>query len=125
MCVALYNCAMKNSRLYRCIFTILILLGACTQPKNTYILSEDVMVSILVRLHIAEAQVSNGFIRGDSTLYYFKFLEDSIMTMHRTDKRQFDSSYKYYIQHIHQMNSIYHRVSDSLQRREESRDIHY
>jgi hypothetical protein len=116
----LYNFGVENyiNLKKQIIFILLLSLYACNENGNSDILSQEKMVGILIRLHIAEAKTSNSYLVSDTLKIYYKTLEDSIFKHYATDKATFEKSYKQYMQQPSTIEKIYTQVVDSLSLRE-------
>jgi len=104
-------------------FFPLLLTVACSQspkpPPGT--LTEDQMINILIDIHVAEAKANSASLRSqDSVAVYYKVLEREVFKKHGVDSVKYYSSYRYYMQHLKQMDQIYAAVVDSLSLRENS-----
>lgn len=95
---------------------------SCSKNESAK-LSKDEMVDIIIRIHLAEAKVSNSYLPSDSALMYYKTMEDSIFGKYNTTKKVYDSSYVYYMKNIEEMDIIYSRVVDSLSLKESLKKI--
>ena len=100
---------------------IVFLLTACvTEPKPPAgTLSKQQMVAILAEIHVAEATAQQVSFRGaDSTQLFYKHLERQILRRFNTDSTQYHDSYRWYVQHVREMNEIYTAVVDTLSARQ-------
>lgn len=96
----------------------ILFLPSCTGGLPDEMLEENKMVSILTRIHIAEAKVSTSYLPTDSALSYYKVLEDTIFKNYGTSRKQYQESYKFYIKNPELIDKVYTRVVDSLSLRE-------
>lgn len=98
-----------------------LLLSACVredQPPQS-VLPKNKMVDILVDIHIAEAKANRIQLRSyDSIQAYYKKLEADVYKKHQVDSVTYRKSFRYYMDHIKQMDEIYAAVVDSLNVRE-------
>ncbi len=98
-----------------------LLLSACANteelPEN--LLSKEKMVGILIDIHIAEARANRIQLRSyDSTQAYYKKLEADVFSKHKVDTARYRMSYRYYMNHMKELDDIYTAVVDSLSLRE-------
>ncbi len=80
------------------------------------------MTSILVDIHVAEAQVEHMGLMADTSLVYFKKLQQDIFKKHKITQKDFYNSYDYYTDNVSELDKIYERVVDSLSVREVQAD---
>jgi hypothetical protein len=98
-----------------------LLLSACIQEEQAprSVLPKEKMVDILVDIHIAEARANRIQLRSyDSIQAYYKKLETDVYKKHQVDSAIYNKSFRYYMDHIKQMDEIYTAVVDSLNVRE-------
>jgi hypothetical protein len=105
------------------ILFLFLLFTSCTEspkpPPGT--LDKDRMINILIDIHIAEAKASGASLRSqDSSTVYYKVLEGDVFKKHGVDSTIYYNSYRYYMQHIKEMDQIYAAVVDSLSLRDNS-----
>ncbi len=97
---------------------IIVLLGmvACQkQAKPENLIDPKTLVDILTEIHLAEAKVQNiGYRSQDSTYFVFYNLEEEIFKKYHVSKKDYDSSYAYYIRKPKEFNEIYEKTIDSL-----------
>ena len=99
----------------------LILLFACaeTEEKPERLLTKEQMVGILTDIHIAEAKANRTSLRSyDSLQIMYKAYENDVLKKHKTDSTTYRQSYKYYLEHMQEMDEIYTAVVDTLSLRE-------
>jgi len=77
-------------------------------------LEEDLMVSILVEIQLAEGKVSSLPISYDSSQVLYNLLERDIFSKHGVTDSGFVSSMEYYLEDAEKMDRMYARVVDSL-----------
>ena len=104
------------------IFLILLIamLAGCKseESSNNEIMSKEQMISFLIDLHIIEAKITNVKVPPDSVKVFFPQIEDSLYKKHNVSDSLYMKSYKYYLDHVHEMEEIYTAVVDSLSLRE-------
>lgn len=106
------------------LFVVLVIIAvSCKQEKTEGILSKKDMVSILIRLHLAEAKTNNSYLIMDTLKIYFHLMEDSIFKAYNTDKSSFEKSYQYYMGNAHEMEKMYTQIVDSLSLREAIKSV--
>jgi hypothetical protein len=99
----------------------LVLLYACAaaEEKPERLLSREQMVGILTDIHIAEAKANRTWLRSyDSLQLMYKAYENDVFKKHKTDSTVYRQSYKYYLEHMQEMDEIYTAVVDTLSLRE-------
>ena len=72
------------------------------------------MINLLIDIHYAEAKVNQAKLPKDSSLVYYKYLEDSIFNKHSVDSAKYHSSMIYYTKNIEYLDEVYEAVLDSL-----------
>ena len=77
-------------------------------------LDEDLMVSILVEIQLAEGKVSSLPISYDSSQVLYTLLERDIFSKHGVSDSGFVTSMEYYLEYAEKMDRMYARVIDSL-----------
>ena len=96
------------------------LLAACTAPEDqrpNNLIAEDRMADILTEIHIAEARVSRlGLGSADSSNVAYKHLEKQIFRKFQVDTTAYRESYIFYSSHPHEMEAIYQRIVEKLQK---------
>lgn len=97
-----------------------LLVMACGTPgddRPANLLDEDRMVAILVDVHLAENRVSRlGLPSSDSANVVYKRLERQIFKKHGVDTSAYEKSYVYYSSHPREMEAIYKRIVETLQK---------
>jgi hypothetical protein len=78
------------------------------------VLDEDLMVSILVDIQLAEGKVSSLPVTYDSSQVLYALLEKDIFSKHEVTDSGFVASMEYYLEDAEKMDRIYARVIDSL-----------
>ena len=105
-----------------------LLLPACLSKEKPPqgVLHSDKMVAILVDIHIAEARANRIQLRSyDSIQAYYKKLEANVYQKHKVDSVTYRKSFRYYMDHMKQMDEIYTAVVDSLNVREKVGKLDY
>ncbi|TGE06507.1 DUF4296 domain-containing protein [Hymenobacter fodinae] len=113
---------MKNTFLY-----LLLILGAwlqaCQKPEDvappSKLLPQDKMVSVLVNIHILEAQVDASALPSDSARALFLQQKKELFKRYGVTDSSFRQSYRYYAVHDKDLDDIYKIVIDSLGKREQ------
>ncbi|MCM0041126.1 MAG: DUF4296 domain-containing protein [Algoriphagus sp.] len=94
---------------------LLVLSLSCTSNSSPPgVLDEDLMVSILVEIQLAEGKVSSLPVSYDSSQVLYTLLERDIFSKHGVSDSGFVSSMEYYLEHAEKMDRMYARVIDSL-----------
>lgn len=102
-----------NTRFIPLLFLVLSL--SCTSNSSPPgVLDEDLMVSILVEIQLAEGKVSSLPISYDSSQVLYTLLERDIFSKHGVSDSGFVSSMEYYLEDAEKMDRMYARVIDSL-----------
>jgi hypothetical protein len=78
------------------------------------VLDEDLMVSVLIDIQLAEGKVSSFPISYDSSQVLYSLLEKDIFSKHRVTDSVFIMSMEYYLEDAEKMDRMYARVIDSL-----------
>ena len=98
-----------------------LLFYTCTSPISPPppdLLPDAKMVSVLIDLHVAEAQVERMALINDSASIYYKDLQKAIFKKHKIKEKDFYKSYDYYLHNVSELDKIYEKVIDSLSVRE-------
>lgn len=94
---------------------------ACTAPedeKPDRLIDMDKMADILTEVHMAESRVSRlGLASIDSSNIAYKHLETNIFKKFGVDTSAYRKSYIFYSSHPRDMEVIYKRVTDNLQKK--------
>ena len=94
---------------------LLLLSLACTSNSTPQgVLEEDLMVSILAEIQLAEGKVSSLPISYDSSQVLYNLLERDIFSKHGVTDSVFITSMEYYLEDAEKMDRMYARVIDSL-----------
>jgi hypothetical protein len=114
---------MRWNRFHPLLWSLLLgawLLSACSAPEDERpdnLVPEDRMAEILTQVHIAEARVSRLGLRSvDSSNIVYKHLEGQIFQKFKVDTSAYRKSYIYYSSHPKDMEVIYKRVTEKLQK---------
>jgi hypothetical protein len=99
---------------------IILLFAACNNPnpKPRNMLSDEVMVSALVELHLVEARANIMGIPQDSLLPLLETRYQEIFANLAIDTTAFNATFAYYEHNPAQMDSLYQKVVDNLVERE-------
>jgi hypothetical protein len=112
----------KNTFLYL-LLVLGTLLAACQKPEEvappSKLLPQDKMVSLLVNIHILEAQVDASALPSDSARALFLQQKKELFKRYEVTDSTFRQSYRYYAVHNKDLDDIYKIVIDSLGKREE------
>ncbi|NVJ87333.1 MAG: DUF4296 domain-containing protein [Algoriphagus sp.] len=96
------------------ILTLFLLLGCESKKKQSPLLSEDEMVSILIDIHLTEGIASALPISYDSSQTVYSLMELEVFKKHGVEDSIFHESLRYYLQFPDEMDKLYARVIDSL-----------
>jgi hypothetical protein len=102
------------------LFLIIIFCWSCDRKQATPpgILPKEKMISIFIDMHIAESKISTLNLKRDSSKILFEHYEQKVLDKHNIPEGIYLDSYKYYIENVNDMESIYDAVIDSLSLRE-------
>ncbi len=81
-------------------------------------LDRQQMAAILVDIHLLEARLNTTPMAADSSLLLYQHVEADILARHQTDSAQYARSFRYYTDHVGQLDRIYAEVLDTLGARE-------
>ncbi len=92
---------------------------SCTYQKGPdkpdHLIAPEQMVPFLVELHLAEAKMSYGDIRGaDSLEIVFRNYEKLLFDKYNIEDSTYYQSYEYYLSNMDELHKIYGAVVDSL-----------
>ena len=94
----------------------------CQRPEEpvrpALLLPKEKMTSLLINLHIVEAQVEASRLAPDSARAMFNQLRRDLFWRYETTDSAFYQSYRYYAVHDKDLDKIYGDVIDSLSIRE-------
>ena len=94
---------------------LLVISFACSRNSSpSGVLDEDLMVSILVEIQLAEGKVSSLPVTYDSSQVLYTLLEKDIFLKHGVSDSVFIASMEYYLEDAEKMDRMYARVIDSL-----------
>lgn len=115
---------MHRHSFLRYLWTLLLgswLATACTNPadrKPAGLIEEEEMASILTEIHVAEARVSRLSLTSiDSSQIAYKHIEKQIFKKFAVDTAAYRKSYTFYSSHPADMEVIYKRVTENLQKK--------
>ncbi|HET9504707.1 MAG TPA: DUF4296 domain-containing protein [Hymenobacter sp.] len=103
---------------------LLAVLGGCSTPEKVtppaQLLHREKMVSLLVQLHLLEAQIEASRLSTDSARALFQSKKKELLWKNNVSETDslLQHSYRYYALHDKDMNEIYKEVIDSLQARQ-------
>ncbi|MFN3405973.1 MAG: DUF4296 domain-containing protein [Cytophagaceae bacterium] len=96
-------------------------LGACGENsgiQDEELLSQEEMIDVLIRIHLAEGKVATKNLHPDSAKVVYSNYERQIFEELEIDKKVYNKSYQYYVSDPEKMDRIYSAVVDSLSLRE-------
>jgi hypothetical protein len=79
---------------------------------------QNKMVRILADIHTLEALLENSVSYPDTALMVFSKQQDEILKKYNVEPQQFRDTYKYYLNHLAEMDKLYEIVVDTLSVRE-------
>jgi hypothetical protein len=99
------------------ILTIVSCSGKKERPKG--IIPQEKMALILSDIYMAEYVVTNIGLKQDSSKEVFRHYELKIYDEHDTNDSIYKESFKYYLEHPDQLETIFDIVIDTLSLREQ------
>jgi len=98
---------------------------ACSKESKVpdWVLAKEQMVPFIIDIHIAEAKIRVLKLDYDSSLAFFRKLEDDIYQKHEITDSIYIKSFNYYMDHPDLMLEIYEQVIDSLSLQEKVSEI--
>lgn len=78
----------------------------------------DKMVQILSDIHTMEARIEHSVSYPDTALMVYSKQQDEILKKHNVEQEQFRDTYKYYLNHLAEMDKLYEIIVDTLSVRE-------
>lgn len=102
---------------------MLAAVGCQSANGDDEIMSKDAMVTYLIDLHIAEAQIQNLRLRKDSSDFVFELYERHLLKKNGITDSLFTRSYNYYLQYPDKLEDIYESVVDSISVRKSMDDV--
>jgi len=75
-------------------------------------------VRILADIHTAEAQVERTVIYPDTAMMVFNYAQQQLLQQHGVTEEEFRTTYRYYLNHLQEMDALYETVIDTLSVRE-------
>lgn len=107
-----------NNHRFLIIVVVAALLGACSDPLPEGVLDKKTMASILMDMHVREAEVSELGLGIDSASVLNQLrLKKNLAERNIPDSVYF-KSYDYYMTHLRKFDEVYAIVIDSLKLRE-------
>ncbi len=102
---------------------LLVLIGsfsACMEKKEIPkdILPKSVMTSLLIEKHISETRAASQSLTADSAKALYDALQNIVYKKHQVDSAKFNRSFRYYSEHVEDLDQIYATIVDSLSLRE-------
>jgi hypothetical protein len=79
---------------------------------------QNKMVRILADIHTLEAQLETSISYPDTALMVFSKQQGEILKKYNVKPQQFRDTYKYYLNHLAEMDKLYEIVVDTLSVRE-------
>ncbi len=76
------------------------------------------MVRILADVHTTEAQIERQIIYPDTALMSYNYIQDELLKRHGVTQQQFRDTYRYYLNHLKEMDQLYEEIIDTLSTRE-------
>ena len=76
------------------------------------------MTSIMIDVHLAEAQIENAGLPLDSGEAVYRKMHQQILKKHQVKELDFNTSYQYFLRNLNGLDKIYEKVIDSLTVRE-------
>lgn len=103
----------------------MVSLTACTRETTIpdHVMAQDQMVPFLIDIHLAEAKIKVLKLHHDSSMVFYRKLEDDIYEKHHISDSIYKESYDYYMNHPDLLLEIYERVIDSLSLKEKVMSI--
>lgn len=97
------------------LFIYLIFILSCSSvEKETGVLSESQMVSILLDIYGAESDLADLRLKRDTAMAIFKTYEGFIFEQYGINREQYKKSLAYYYDHSDLLENIYDSMIDSL-----------
>ncbi|MEM6643026.1 MAG: DUF4296 domain-containing protein [Bacteroidota bacterium] len=99
------------------LLVVLLACGGAEKPED--LLSPEQMTKILMEVHILESKVSElPVVPSDSKFAVFNHFEKQLFEAQNVSAEQYESSFKYYLDHPKEFEKIYNTVVDSLLQKE-------
>lgn len=112
-------------KLFAVIFVLLVFflaLHACesdrSSSKDYKIIENDKMVDVMVDVHIIEATLRDKKISGDSLKKLTSDYYQNLFDKHNISRQDFDSSFAYYEDNVGELNNIYEKVIERLNKKQ-------
>lgn len=103
----------------------MVSLSACTGDNAVpdYVIGKERMVPFLIDIHLTEAKIKILKVDHDSSMAFFRKLEEEVYQKHQITDSIYMKSYNYYMNHPHLLLEIYESVIDSLSLKEKLIDL--
>ncbi|MCF8232796.1 MAG: DUF4296 domain-containing protein [Bacteroidales bacterium] len=98
-----------------------LIMGACDRDKDSpeyRIVEKDEMVDVMVDVHLVEAALRNKKLSGDSLKKLTNNYYQNLFDKHNISRRDFDSSFAYYEDNVGELNKIYEKVIEGLNKKQ-------
>ena len=101
---------------------LIVSLAGCTKDTSVpdYVIPKEKMVPFLIDIHLAEAKIKVLKLEYDSSIAFYRKLEDEVYKKHQINDSIYMESYNYYLNQPELMVEIYGQVIDSLSLREKN-----
>ena len=98
---------------------------ACSKDSEVpdWVVSKERMVPFMIDIHLAEAKIKVLKLNYDSSLAFFRKLEDDVYEKHQITDSIYLESFNYYLNHPDLLLEIYEQVIDSLSLKEKVSEI--
>ncbi len=97
--------------------------GCGANREKQELMSHEDMVSYLIDLHLAEAEVQNLRLKKDSSEAVFAIYEKHLQDEHGITDTLFVQSYNYYLAHPDELEQIYEAIVDSISVRKSKEEM--
>ncbi len=77
-------------------------------PEN--IIPQKEMISVLVDFHLAEASIAQGQQRHEDVNEFSNYRFNSVLKKHKISRNQLKESFKFYSEHMKDLENIYKEV---------------
>ncbi|MCF8307488.1 MAG: DUF4296 domain-containing protein [Bacteroidales bacterium] len=112
-------------KLFAVIIVLLVFflaMDACDNDRSSSeeykIIENDKMVDVMVDVHIIEATLRNKKISGDSLKKLTNNYYQTLFDKYNISRQDFDSSFAYYEANVGQLNNIYEKVIERLNKKQ-------
>lgn len=89
-----------------------------TDDKPANMIPQQKMVRILADIHTTEALIERNVSYPDTALVIYADEHAEILKKHGVEKQAFETTYRYYLTHLEEMDKLYEIVVDTLSVRE-------